>query len=120
MACRFIKAWIGKCVGMARKSGYCKEHEGLKCVSCGQQATHECNETGGLVCGSPLCDDCTHNVHPEGHNGMFFTWPEGMKMHCRKSEQKYAPWYVPAERLSEWKSANDIPAESKVILTCWN
>lgn len=42
-------------------NGWCSEHEGLKCVSCGKQATHSCDaQMGGLGCGAPLCGDCSH------------------------------------------------------------
>jgi hypothetical protein len=94
--CYFDKAWIGRC----KKPGapFCDEHSNLKCVSCGAQATHECPETGGLVCGFPLCDGCEHTIHPEGHNGgVGFNeqpLPEGMNQHCKKSEQRFQPWYA--------------------------
>lgn len=73
MECKFIKAWIGECGQDADESGYCGEHK-IKCCSCGAQATHECVETLQFVCGAPLCGDCTHNVHHDGH------------VHCKKSE----------------------------------
>jgi hypothetical protein len=77
MQCKFNKVWIGKCGKPADESGFCEEHKGVKCCSCGAQATRECNETGWLVCGAPLCDECKHNAHPEGHN---------VKIHHKKSE----------------------------------
>ena len=117
MQCIFGKAWIGKCTMEADESGYCEEHENVKCCSCGEKATHECDETGSLVCGAPLCDECTHNTHPEGHNGMMHRWPEGMKAHCKKSEQKYAPWYVNEETLPLWKSENGISQGAEIKLT---
>lgn len=97
--CRFDKAWVGKCNEPADESGYCETHKGIKCVSCGAQATHECPETGTLVCGAPLCDDCEHTNYTNGTNGGigFFKVserPEGMGEHCKKSEQKCFPWYV--------------------------
>jgi len=97
--CRFDKAWVGKCDKPADESGFCEEHKGVKCVSCGAQATHECPETGQFVCGAPLCDDCEHTNYTNGTNGGigFFKVserPEGMKEHCKKSEQKCFPWYV--------------------------
>lgn len=57
--CVFNKAWIGPCGDEADASGFCATHRGLKCVSCKKQATRECDEAGSLVCGYPLCDDCT-------------------------------------------------------------
>ena len=97
--CKFDKAWIGQCKNEADESGFCEEHKGIKCVSCGAQATHECGETGQFVCGAPLCDDCEHTHCDDGTNGNigFFrtaALPEGYKSHCKKSEQKYFPWYV--------------------------
>jgi len=120
--CKFNKAWIGRCKNEADESGFCEEHKFLKCCSCGTQATHECDETGQFVCGFPLCDDCTHNTHPKGHNGGVgfnaHKWPEGMKLHCKKSEQKFSPWYVTEAFLDDWKKENDIPDETKITLTC--
>jgi hypothetical protein len=53
--CKFTKAWIGKC-NVETENEYCEEHSEMKCSVCGEQATHDCYETGFLVCGSPLCD----------------------------------------------------------------
>ena len=97
--CKFVKAWIGQCKNDADESGYCEEHKEIMCVSCGAKATHECSETGQFVCGFPLCDDCEHTNCENGTNGNigFFRTsklPEGYKDHCKKSEQKYFPWYV--------------------------
>lgn len=98
MECKFKKAWIGKCQNeVVEGSEFCKEHNNLKCCSCGQPATHDCSETGQFVCGSPLCDDCEHTIFPEGTNGgIGFNeqpCPKGMKRHCKKTEQKFNPWY---------------------------
>ncbi len=92
--CTFDNAWIGKC----KKPMPCKEHQNLLCESCKKSATHSCAETGQFVCGSYLCDDCEHTIFPEGHNGgIGFNAqpvPEGMKRHCKKTAQKYLPWYA--------------------------
>ena len=121
MRCNFSKAWIGKCKNEADESGFCEEHRAVKCVSCGKQATHECDETGQFVCGAPLCDECTHNTHPKGHNGGVgfnaLKFPDGMKEHCKKSEQKYAPWYISEENLSLWKKENGISESSEIFMT---
>lgn len=121
MKCKFDKGWGGKCENEADDSGFCEEHKDMKCCSCGKQATHSCSETGMFICGFPLCDDCTHNTHPEGHNGGIgfdaLEFPEGMKIHCKKSEQKYAPWYVDEETLSLWKKENGIDENIDIILT---
>lgn len=119
--CGFDKAWIGKCTNPVHKEGdKCEEHQ-MKCCSCGAPATHECAETGQFVCGAPLCDDCTHNTHPEGHNGGVgfnaLKFPEGMKAHGKKSEQRYAPWYVDVDNLADWKKENGIPDSFEVELT---
>ena len=121
MQCRYDKGWAGKCKNIVYESGFCEKHKKRKCVVCGEQATHDCNETGQFVCGAPLCDDCTHNIHPEGHNGGVgfnaHKWPEEMKQHCKRSEQKFAPWYVGVENLPEWKKINGIPEYVDIILT---
>jgi len=97
--CKFQMAWVGKCKEPAVKNGMCEKHSKLICVSCGAQATHDCQETGQFVCGADLCDDCEHTIAMEGTNGNigFFRTsplPEGMKEHCKKCEQKVFPWYV--------------------------
>jgi len=97
--CKFQIAWRGQCCKPIHENGMCEEHSKVKCVSCGAQATHECSETGQLVCGAPLCDDCEHTTAMEGTNGNigFFRTsplPEGMKEHCKRCDQKVFPWYV--------------------------
>jgi hypothetical protein len=93
ITCRFDKAWIGKCEKEADESGFCEEHKGIKCVSCGVQATRDCPETMGLVCGAPLCDDCEHTIQSNGCNSGG-ELPDGMKSHCKKIEQVNKPWYM--------------------------
>jgi hypothetical protein len=80
-------------------SDYCEEHSKVKCGSCGAQATHQCEETGQFVCGCPLCNDCVHSIVVEGHNGGvgFYsvgTKPETLKIHDKKANQIYKPWYM--------------------------
>ena len=58
--CTYIMAWRGHCQAVC-DGELCVEHLKRKCVSCGEQATNECNHTGQFVCGAPLCDSC------EGH-----------------------------------------------------
>lgn len=59
--CGFFIAWVGKCKSTDLDvNGKCKKHSGIKCVVCGNQATKECDSTGALVCGAPLCDNCKH------------------------------------------------------------
>jgi hypothetical protein len=41
-----------------------------KCVVCGKQATHDCDQTmGALCCGASLCNDCVHITTLEGGGG---------------------------------------------------
>jgi hypothetical protein len=94
--CKYIIPWIGNCTKpVAGGEDYCEEHKGLKCVSCGAQATYGCGETGGFVCGQPLCDDCEHTIHENGTNGMGGSSkpPPGYGSHCRKENQVYTVWY---------------------------
>lgn len=48
---------------------------------------------------------------------MMYQWPNGIKIHCKKSEQKYAPWCVDKDTLSLWKSENGIAQEIEIALT---
>lgn len=101
--CIWDRAWVGTCGQPSVKNGCCEEHQAV-CCSCGAPATHECSETGQFVCGASLCDDCEHTLHEDGTNGgVGFNMqkpPEGMKAHCRKSEQRYQPWYTRMESSS--------------------
>jgi hypothetical protein len=119
MKCKYQLAWIGQCKNHADKSGFCEEHKNIVCDSCGEKATRECEETGQFVCGVPLCSKCTHSIHPEGHNGGIgfntLPFPDDMKDHCRKSKQRYAPWFVTEDTLQMWKDENGIIND--VILT---
>lgn len=83
--CKFVVAWVGNCPENGEP--FCEKHSALKCCSCGEQATHNCEETMGLVCGCPLCDNCEHELSEKGTNGGTFA-------HCKKSDQKHVPWYV--------------------------
>ncbi len=100
--CGFGEAWIGKCK-VETDGGRCEKHKDLVCISCGKPATHTCDETGQFVCGEALCDECEHTTFPDGCNGgIGFNaqkLPEGMKRHCKKTEQRYQPWYM---REEEW------------------
>ena len=94
VTCRFSKAWVGQCKEEADESGFCKEHKGVKCVSCGEQATHDCDQTmGAFVCGAPLCDDCEHTIQSNGCNSGG-ELPDGLGTHCKITEQVYKPWYM--------------------------
>ena len=87
--CNFIKAWIGKCKEESiLGTGYCSEHTGLVCVSCGSTATRECAETMGMVCGAILCDTCEHKIADNGCN----SYNCGSKGHCKHDEQEHYSW----------------------------
>lgn len=72
--CMFNKTWAGLCKkpsvspieGLIKSDpyGFCEDHAGLKCCSCGDLATGSCPEPLQLVCGAPLCDYCSHNSYP--------------------------------------------------------
>ena len=93
--CSFTRAWVGSCEAKVPAAGdRCPEHAGLTCDSCRAPATRNCGETmGPLCCGANLCDGCEHTTFPNGCNGGCHI-PDGMSGHCRKSEQKFVPWYV--------------------------
>ena len=68
--CKFDVSWVGRCRNTAvPDTEYCLDHlqdpEGKRwkgtCVTCGEQATHDCEDTFQFVCGAPLCDkpECT-------------------------------------------------------------
>ena len=97
--CKFNVAWVGTCKEQP-EDDLCKKHEGVKCCSCGEQATGECNETAQFVCGAPLCDDCEHTICDNGANSMG-NRPEGLGGHCKKSEQLYSPWYMRSDKEKE-------------------
>ena len=85
--CKFLIAWIGLCKKPASVNGFCEEHSKEKCSSCGEQATHSCYETMGLVCGAPLCDNCEHTICENGCNSGA-KLPDGYKWHCKKDAQQ--------------------------------
>lgn len=103
--CNFGVAWLGDCPAQVAEEGQrCEKHANLKCASCNAPATHTCDETGQLVCGTPLCDNCEHAIAPDGTNGgvgFYTTVPKEMqkdwKTHIKKTEQKYEPWYARKE-----------------------
>ena len=105
MQCNFVKSWVGSCKNEADDSGFCSEHKELKCCSCGEKATHDCEETGQFVCGALLCNNCEHTIFEDGTNGgIGFNaqdCPEGMSRHCKKSEQRFTPWYKKKKEAAE-------------------
>lgn len=95
--CKFELAWIGTCNVEANDSGFCSEHENIKCCSCGDKATRECSETMGLVCGAPLCGTCEHTIRDNGCNSGGIL-PEGLRGHCKPEEQVYNPWFISKDK----------------------
>jgi hypothetical protein len=100
--CGFGIAWSGKCKSPAIfDSGRCGEHAAKVCISCGATATHQCEETGQFICGYDLCDDCEHTIFESGTNGGIGFCaeapPKGMQRHCKKTEQRFKPWYAHKE-----------------------
>lgn len=92
--CEFVAAWVGRCRQPVEAGAtLCSEHRGLLCVSCGQPATRTCEATNQMVCGELLCDECEHELAPNGT-----TCFGG---HCRKGQQTYRPWHemTPEERI---------------------
>jgi len=120
--CKYNLAWIGDCKEPEVENGMCEKHKDLKCCSCGKPATHECAETGQFVCGAELCDDCEHTICDNGTNGGigFFREgkrPEGLKEHCKKSEQVYKPWYVTeTEKIDEKRASEEAMRELKPVV----
>lgn len=55
--CTFTPAWQSRCCNVCA-GDFCDRHSGIKCSSCGEQATTECAHTGQFVCGAPLCPKC--------------------------------------------------------------
>lgn len=113
--CQFTIAWIGKCnEPTVKNKKYCEEHLNVKCSSCEEQATHECPETmGPFICGYSLCDECEHEIAPNGTNGNWFK-------HCPTDEQKYLPWimqnFVEEEIINYINSNNNTPCNKKQII----
>jgi hypothetical protein len=91
--CNFDIAWVGRCKEPSTENGCCEKHAKLKCCSCGEQATRDCDETMGLVCGAPLCDKCEHTIQSNGCNSGG-ELPHGLGCHCKKEDQVYKPWYM--------------------------
>jgi hypothetical protein len=81
--CAFDVSWVGRCREAAEyDSEFCPKHNGMKCVSCKARATHDCDHTGALVCGAPLCDGCDGYQEPGASHGFF-----GFGGHSHRSKQ---------------------------------
>jgi len=61
--CNYSRGWAGNCTNSRNNtSPYCDAHDGVPCVSCGEQATHECSEETKQF----LRDDLIQYVMKEG------------------------------------------------------
>lgn len=104
--CRYSLAWVGLCGQLKGESGFCSQHTGVKCVSCSDQASHECSHTGQFVCGAPLCPDCegkTNEAKPGGSWG-FMNHSHGPKRAAKPE--------VPREMLAEDIGLSPSPAKA--------
>lgn len=87
--CKFKLAWTNGCLEKEIEgSDYCEKHSKMKCCSCGEQATHECEETNQFVCGAPLCENCEDEISYKGTNTF---------RHVKKVDQKYTSWFMRTE-----------------------
>jgi hypothetical protein len=90
--CKFDRGWAGRCKQPADQlsdRGMCVEHDRMKCCSCGQPATQECDHTGiQFVCGYPLCDGCSHSAPADPSNPGLFNLGGGHK----PKEEARAAW----------------------------
>lgn len=67
-------------------NGWCTDHEGMKCWSCGNQAITSCDAgIGGLACGAPLCATCEHST-----DGKHITKEVGEENRRNQREEKIA------------------------------
>jgi len=101
MECGYLIAWVGPCKSQPSDDSSCRcdKHKDKVCASCGAPATQECDTTGQFVCGAPLCNDCEHTIAEDGTNGgvgfvQLSPLPPGYKPHCKKTEQKFTPWFM--------------------------
>lgn len=100
--CKFDKSWVGRCkkptIDESFVEGYCEEHSKVTCCQCGEQATHDCEETFQFVCGSPLCDkeECKIKHHPNNYRFLPSRWakiynteiPEGLSGYVQTIDYK--------------------------------
>ena len=85
--CKFDLGYAGKC-GKHTDNGLCTKHENAKCVCCGGKATHSCDHAVSLVCGSYLCDNCTHK--PGGSMSEHVTKKEAAEIYAKERGEKEA------------------------------
>ena len=63
MKCKRKMGYSGDCKEEVKE--FCQKHLDEKCQVCGAIATCECCNTGFLVCGIRLCDNCKCPNHHE-------------------------------------------------------
>lgn len=69
-ACAFNEAWVGTCgKEVLGDTDFCILHTESKCKVCEAQAEYTCDNTSGLVCGTPLCGSSLCKAkHRIGHS----------------------------------------------------
>jgi hypothetical protein len=115
MKCKYDKPWIGKC-NVECNNEYCEEHQKEKCCVCGQQATHGCDNTQFLVCGTPLCDnplcDTIHKVY--SHNWEIKDFMEWTGRKHTEEEIQYVNKYVKERKMAIQKILDKIKSKLEV------
>ena len=74
--CIYEIAWRGLCTNLATEGDFCAEHAEIlcswpQCFKDKKHAVKECNYTGGVVCGMPICEEheeCAY--HASGTKGL--------------------------------------------------
>ena len=83
--CDFIRAWVGTCNNpTVEGDAKCPDHSGKTCVECGHPAETECDNAGSLVCGAPLCGQCTHLAHYRSTDRWYENHVKGLRERYRK------------------------------------
>lgn len=60
MTCPYMEPYArDPCGKDATSAGYCEYHSTRKCRYCKKQANRDCSFAGGLICGTPLCSNCS-------------------------------------------------------------
>lgn len=96
--CRFTPTYSTTRCGGDTEHGnaYCPKHRDEQCASCGAQATHGCNMELQFVCGSPLCDDCTHTFD-RSRPSFFATYASLHVLSIKRPDGSVLTWQVPPE-----------------------
>lgn len=70
----------------ASDQSQCEKHAAMKCAGCGGKITHFCEYDGLLVCGAPLCDQCT-GATAKVDRGPGLGWGFKNHIHVHKSAE---------------------------------